>query len=316
VNAPAPLVSVRDVSVRFASPRGGTFRAVEDVTLAIQTGEALGLVGESGCGKSTLSRAIVRLVEVEQGSIAFSGQDITKLAGSPLRALRRRVQIVFQDSGAALNPRHTIETALREPLEIHALHTDRRGERIRELLTKVGLHDDVLARYPHELSGGQKQRVGIARALAVEPELIVLDEPVSALDASVRAQVMNLLADLQQELRLTYLFVSHDLAMVRQLCARTAVMYLGRIVEEGPTDDVLLRARHPYTKALRASVPSADPTKRRTTAPLAGEPASALSRPPGCAFAPRCPDAIDDCKKAVPPLVQLGPSHVACIRAS
>jgi oligopeptide transport system ATP-binding protein len=288
------LVVARGVSVRYPVRRGWSsafVHAVSDVDLEIHSGETLGLVGESGSGKSTFGRALLRLVELHAGDIAFDGTNITKLSARALRPLRRRMQMVFQDPSGALDPRLTIAAAIAEPLAIHRLTATRaeRDARIDELLAKVGLRPELARRYPRELSGGQRQRVGIARALAVAPRFIVCDEPISALDVSIQAQIVNLLADLQAAEQLTYLFISHDLKIVRHTCDRVAVMYLGRIVELADAATLYLSPSHPYTKALLSAVPSLDPVKRRDRIVLAGDVPSALDPPRGCAFHPRCP---------------------------
>ncbi len=297
--SPVPLLSVEDLVVRYTRPAGlfgrETVEAVRGVSLDIAPGETLGLVGESGCGKSSLARAILRLVEPASGRVTFDGADVLALAPAPLRALRRRMQIVFQDPWASLNPRLTVGAAVREGLEIHRLaRGPEAGRRVAALLEEVGLPADSAGRYPHEFSGGQRQRVAIARALAVEPDLLICDEPVSALDVSVQAQVLNLLADLQRHRRLAMLFVSHDLAVVRHLAPRVAVMYLGRIVEEGPAEVVLHAPRHPYTQALLSAAPVPDPQAARTRVALTGEPPSPTREPAGCAFHPRCPHPAKD----------------------
>ncbi len=310
--APVPLVELAGLSRHFPvqvarTPRPGegalsravrglvreraVVRAVDDVSLTIHTGEALGLVGESGCGKTTLGRLVVRLLEPTAGAIRFAGADVAHLSQTELRPLRRQMQMIFQDPYASLNPRMTVGQMIGEPLVIHRLGATRRerDERVLALLAKVGLRADSARRYPHELSGGMRQRVGIARALAVEPRFIVADEPVSALDVSIQAQIVNLLAALKRDGSLTYLFVSHDLAVVRHLCDRVAVMYLGRIVELAPVDALFAQPLHPYTTALLAAVPATDPARRRLRVVLDGEAPSPLRPPPGCAFHPRCP---------------------------
>jgi oligopeptide/dipeptide ABC transporter ATP-binding protein len=309
--APAPLLDVQDLAVHFLRRTGplGTrreiVRAVDGVSFTIAPRETLGLVGESGCGKSTLARAVLRLIEPAAGRVRFAGTDLLDLRPRALRPLRRRMQIVFQDPWTSLNPRMTIGAAIREGLLIHRLAAGREADRrVRQLLEEVGLPAEAAERYPHEFSGGQRQRAGIARALAVEPDLIVCDEPVSALDVSVQAQVLNLLADLQERRGLAYLFISHDLAVVRHLAPRVAVMYLGRFVEEGPAERIFAAPRHPYTRALLSAVPVPDPETRRTRIVLDGEPPSPVRPPPGCPFHPRCPHPAKDarCRAEPPPL--------------
>ncbi len=311
--ADEPLVAVRNVSVRYPVGRAGFWggerllvQAVEDVTLSIDRGRTLGLVGESGSGKSTLGRAILHMAPLSSGSIVFDGEDITATRGETLRQLRRRMQIVFQDPYASLNPRMTVLETVAEPLVVHGLARSpaQTRDRVASLLTTVGLSADALPRYPHSFSGGQRQRIGIARALALEPDFIVADEPVSALDVSIRAQVVNLLQSLQKELGLTFLFIAHDLAVVRHISHRIAIMYAGRVVEIGDSDDICLRPQHPYTEALLAAVLQPDPVAERRRAHIAyeGEVPSPLNPPPGCAFAPRCPLASDRCRSELPAL--------------
>ena len=284
------------------------------VDLAVYEGETLALVGESGCGKSTLGRLLLGLLPPTQGQVFFDGQDLAALPPARLRALRRQMQLVFQDTAAALNPRWTVGQSLAEPLRIHNLCP--RGEyaaRGAALLTQVGLAPDLLDRYPHQLSGGQRQRVGLARALALSPRLVVCDEPVSALDVSVQAQMLNLLADLQRAQGLTYVLISHDLGVVRHSADRVCVMFLGRVCEVGPTQALFSAPRHPYTKFLLDSVPRPDPTRRGESGPpLAGEIPSPVHPPSGCRFRTRCPYAQDICAQTVPPLTGAGDHQAAC----
>jgi oligopeptide transport system ATP-binding protein len=290
-------------------------RAVDGVSLDVRAGETLGLVGESGCGKSTLGRALLRLTDLTSGRVEFEGRDISTLSRSALRPVRRQMQMIFQDPYASLNPRKRVSSIIGMPLRIHsACPRSEIPERVRELLGLVGLRPEHADRFPHEFSGGQRQRIGIARALALKPRLVIADEPVSALDVSVQAQVINLLADLQDELGLTYVFVAHDLSVVRQVSDRIAVMYLGRIVELGPAERVATRPVHPYTEALLSAVPVPDPDigARRERIVLRGDVPSPINPPSGCRFHPRCPHATDICRTEEPPLVQhLPDGHVA-----
>jgi oligopeptide/dipeptide ABC transporter ATP-binding protein len=310
------LVQIRGVSKHFQAKKG-MVRAVEDVTLDIRQGETLGLVGESGCGKSTLGRTILRLIDPTAGTIRFGPDDITRMPQSTLRPLRRRMQIIFQDPYASLNPRMTVGAAIAEPIDIHKLARTRaeRDARVQSLLEKVGLRPDAARRYPHEFSGGQRQRIGIARALAVEPRFIVCDEPISALDVSIQAQIVNLLQDLQKEANLTYLFISHDLKVVRHIADRVAVMYLGRVVELAEAATLYRDPKHPYTQALLSAVPTVDPAARQKRIILEGDVPSPLDPPRGCAFHPRCPvkDKPKACFEEVPKLRTLGNgSEAAC----
>ena len=307
----SPLLEVTRLSVHFPVSSGlfsrgsKVVRAVEDVSISVARGETLALVGESGCGKSTLGRAILRLVEPTSGEVRFDGVDVTRLDAPALRKLRRRMQIVFQDPYSSLDPRMSVRDIVAEGLVIHGLGGDATSldAKVGALLAKVGLPADAMGRRPHAFSGGQRQRIGIARALALSPDLIVCDEPTSALDVSVQAQVLNLLVDLQRELGLAYLFISHDLKVVEHLAHRVAVMYLGRIVETATAAELFRARRHPYTDALFSAVPVPDPAAKRTRLPVSGEPPSPLSPPPGCAFHPRCPKARPGkCDAEAPPL--------------
>jgi oligopeptide transport system ATP-binding protein len=318
-----PLLEVRDLVKHFPVRHGafgrirGQVRAVDGVSFDLWRGETLGLVGESGCGKSTTGRALLRLVEPTAGEVRFDGQDVRALDRDGLRALRRRAQLVFQDPVASLNPRLSVGAMLEEALTVHRLGGPNRRDRAVELLEQVGLSADHIDRYPHEFSGGQRQRLGIARALSVEPDLLVLDEPVSALDVSVQAQVINLLADLQEKLGLTYLFIAHDLALVEHVSDRVAVMYLGRIVEIASAPELYAEPRHPYTHALLSAVPRPDPARRRTRERivLEGDVPSPIAPPSGCPFHPRCPNPAKDarCTQVLPLLVPSdGSRGVAC----
>jgi oligopeptide transport system ATP-binding protein len=311
------LISVRDLVKSFPI-RGGllsrevaSVKAVSGVSFDIRRGETLGLVGESGCGKSTLGRSILRLIEPTSGQIFYKGQELTELGSSELRRLRRRMQIIFQDPYASLNPRMTVEEILGEPLDIHKLARTKaeRRERILKLLDLCGLRREAISRYPHEFSGGQRQRICIARALAVEPEFIVCDEPVSALDVSIQAQIINLMRDLQKELGLTYLFIAHDLKVVEHISTRVAVMYLGKVVEMSSAEDLYSNPKHPYTRALLSAIPVPDPTIRKERVILRGDVPSPISPPSGCYFHPRCPIAKDNCRVDAPHLRNLSASE-------
>jgi oligopeptide/dipeptide ABC transporter ATP-binding protein len=317
-----PLLEVRNLVKHYEGGgmfrKGPAVRAVDGVSFSIGRGETLALVGESGCGKSTVGRTILRLMEPTGGETIFEGREVFQLEREELRAARRRMQIVFQDPYSSLDPRMTIGDSIAEGIEIHQLAPRREiPGRVAGLLEEVGLDREYAARYPHEFSGGQRQRIGIARALAVEPAFLVCDEPVSALDVSVQAQVLNLLMDLQARRGLSYLFIAHDLAVVRQIAHRVAVMYLGRIVETGPTDEVLGRPRHPYTQALLSAVPEPDPESKRLRIVLAGDPPSPSNPPSGCHFHPRCFHPAKDgrCSAEGPMLRELGRAQVACHHA-
>jgi len=310
----APLVEAQDLTVEYRAEGGGTVKAVGGVSFSIQRGETLGLVGESGCGKSSLGRALLRLEPAKSGRVLFDGQDISALSQSALRPLRRRMQLVFQDPVASLNPRMTVGAILSEALTIHGLFEGpARGPRVAELLEQVGLRPDAANRHPHEFSGGQRQRVGIARALAVQPDFVVLDEPVSALDVSIQAQIINLLMELQHALSLTFLFIAHDLSVVRHLSHRVGVMYLGHVVELASAAQIFEAPLHPYTQALLASVPRLPPAPPRPRTALKGDPPSPLQPPAGCPFHPRCPVAVERCQTQRPLLRVVGEGQcVAC----
>ena len=316
----APLVSVRDLKMHFPIHSGllkrrtGEVRAVDGISFDVHSGETLGLVGESGCGKSTAGRAVLRLYEPTDGTITFEGRDITHLEGEALRSTRPRMQMIFQDPQACLNPRMTVGAIVAEPLvEHHAMGRDERNARVRDLLDQVGLNPDYVNRYPHEFSGGQRQRIGIARALALDPDFIVCDEPIAALDVSIQAQVVNLLEDLQAKHGLTYLFISHDLSMVRHIADRVAVMYLGRIVELAPREALFAQPLHPYTKALLSAVPVPDPVVEATREHivLTGDVPSPADPPSGCVFRTRCPIARERCASEVPEFRDHGSGHMA-----
>src|SRR5215211_787508 len=319
------LLSVKNLKMHFPITQGiilqkqvGSVKAVDDVSFDIKQGETLGLVGESGCGKSTTGRAILQLYKPTAGSVEFNGRNLVTLKSGEMRRMRREVQMIFQDPYASLNPRMTVGSIIGEPLEIHNLAKGRaKTERVQELLRTVGLNPYFANRYPHEFSGGQRQRIGIARALAANPDFIVADEPVSALDVSIQAQIVNLLEDLQEQFGLTYLFIAHDLSVVKHISDRVAVMYLGKIAELAGRNELYENPLHPYTKALLSAVPVPDPSveQKRERIILTGDVPSPLRPPPGCVFHTRCPIAIDECRERIPEWREVQPDHwVACHR--
>ena len=321
----APLLEVTGLAKHYPVRKGlilakqvGTVRAVDGVSFALNRGETLALVGESGCGKSTTARLVLRLIEPSAGTLRFAGEDITGIGGSALRAMRRRMQIVFQDPYASLNPRLTVAETIAEPMQVHGIgDAASRRRRVEELLSLVGLRSFHAQRYPHEFSGGQRQRIGIARALSVQPDLVVCDEPVSALDVSIQAQVVNLLKDLQRRFGLAYLFIAHDLSVVEHIADRVAVMYLGKIVELASAADLYREPLMPYTQALLSAVPVPDPTAKRQRIVLSGDVPSPADPPSGCPFHPRCMHPRKDaaCSRITPPLEEKEPGHlVACIK--
>ncbi len=315
-----PFLKVENLVKKFPI-HGGLFglpvadvHAVSDVSFELKKGETLGLVGESGCGKSTLGRCIIKLLDPTSGKITFKGEDITHVKGDHWRELRKKMQIIFQDPFASLNPKMSIKEILQEPLVIHKLFKTENAmnDRVHELAELVGLRPEFLSRFPHEFSGGQRQRVGIARALAVEPELIICDEPVSALDVSIQAQVINLLMDLQKRFGLSYIFIAHDLKVVEHVSHEVAVMYLGKIVEQAKSEQIYLSPQHPYTRALLSAIPVSDPDKKnRDRIILTGDVPSPINPPSGCHFHPRCPIVTEHCKTVVPKLEEKRPAHIA-----
>lgn len=319
-----PLLTVRGLKMHFPITRGiifqrqvGAIKAVDGLDFTMYKGETLGLVGESGCGKSTTGRAILQLYRPTEGSVNFEGVELTQTRGEELRKMRRRMQMIFQDPYASLNPRMTVGSIIGEPLEVHGIGANKRErqERVQELLKTVGLNPYFVNRYPHEFSGGQRQRIGVARALAVNPAFIVCDEPISALDVSIQAQIINLLEDLQEELGLTYLFIAHDLSVVRHISDRIAVMYLGKIVELADRDDLYENPMHPYTQALLSAVPIPDPQieMQRKRIILEGDVPSPANPPKGCNFSTRCPRVMDICREQEPPFKEYSPGHhTAC----
>jgi|UniRef100_UPI00404A98F7 oligopeptide/dipeptide ABC transporter ATP-binding protein len=320
-NSATPLLEIRDLHMHFPVREGvlmrakKSCRAVDGVNLSIAPGETLGLVGESGCGKSTLGRSIVRLYKPTAGQILFEGYDLAKSHGADLKAHRRQLQMIFQDPVDSLNSRHTVGDIIAEPFVIHNMGDDAwRKTRVQELLAKVGLPANAYERFPFEFSGGQRQRIGIARAIALEPKLIVCDEPVSALDVSIQSQVLNLMLDLQRDMKLSYLFIAHNLAVVKHVSDRIAIMYLGRIVELADADTIYQAPKHPYTRALISAIPTPDPSKKKQRIVLQGDVPSPIDPPSGCPFHPRCPHATDRCKAEMPLLRTAGDAgqQVAC----
>jgi peptide/nickel transport system ATP-binding protein len=312
----APLLEVKQLK-RYFGPATRPVRAVDDVSFSIRPGETLGLVGESGSGKSTIGRTLLRLIDATDGQVLYRGEDLTAASPRRMRALRSKLQIIFQDPYASLNPKMRVRDILGEALATHGIGKDRaaREARIAELLQLVGLRPEHASRYPHEFSGGQRQRIGVARALAVEPEFIVADEPLSALDMSIQAQVVNLLCELRERLALTLLFISHDLDVVEYLCDRVVVLYLGRVMEVAPTAQLFANPQHPYTRALLAASPKPDPEIKTEPIVLRGEIPSPVDPPTGCVFRTRCPHAVEACAAARPTLAEVGPGHwKACIR--
>jgi len=312
------LLEVRGLKKHFPIRRGvfsrvsGYVRAVDGVDLTLRRGETLGLVGESGSGKTTAGRCILRLMEPTAGSVRFDGVDLLSLPHAEMRKMRREMQVIFQDPYGSLNPRMKVGSIVGEPLAIHRIAKgSERENRVADLLRRVGLDPSAMKRYPHEFSGGQRQRIGIARALALKPKLVICDEPVSALDVSIQAQVVNLLMDLQEEFSLTYLFIAHDLSVVEHISDRVAVMYLGKIVEVADAETLYRDPQHPYTRALLSAIPVPDPDSRPQRVPLKGDLPSPASPPPGCAFHPRCPVAVERCSRVEPSLADLGGGHLA-----
>lgn len=313
-----PILEVKNLKKHFRTPKG-MLHAVDNITLDIQKGKTLGVVGESGCGKSTAGRAILRLLEPTSGEVIFEGKDILKLNQDELRDMRRKMQIIFQDPYSSLNPRMTISNIIAEPLKLHKMceTVAEREARVVDIMETVGLANRLMNAYPHELDGGRRQRVGIARALVLNPSFIVCDEPVSALDVSIQAQILNLMQDLQDQMELTYIFITHNLSVVNHLADEIAVMYLGQIVEKAPVDELFENPKHPYTRALLSAIPVPSLKARKEVQPLKGEISSPINLPQSCRFVPRCPLTYNQCTYGVPPLENLGRGHyVACYRCN
>ena len=313
------ILEAKNIKKHFPIKKGlllrqvGSVKAVDDVSLIVKKGETLGLVGESGCGKSTLGRTLIRLYEPTSGELKFHGQDFLKSGGDTLRKQRKNIQMIFQDPYASLDPRMTVGQIIRQPMDIHNVGTnEERNKRVVELIELVGLRKGHVNRYPHEFSGGQRQRICIARAIALNPELIICDEPVSALDVSIQAQILNLLKDLQEKLGLTYIFISHDLSVIEHICNRIAVMYLGKIVEIADRDELFRNPQHPYTQALIGAIPRVGQGKKKMKKSLGGEVPSPINPPSGCAFHPRCPHKMDICSQQMPVLEGAGTHQKAC----
>ena len=325
-NNPVNILEAKNIKKYFPIRKGfflkhvGDVKAVDDISLTVRKGETLGLVGESGCGKSTLGRTLIRLYEPTAGQIQFNGKDFLTLSGSELRASRKNIQMIFQDPYASLDPRMTVGQVIEQPFIIHGLlSSDEREAKVKELLELVGLRPSHINRYPHEFSGGQRQRIAIARAIALNPELIICDEPVSALDVSIQAQILNLLKDLQERLGLTYIFISHDLSVIEHVCDRIAVMYLGKIVEISERDELYKSPKHPYTQALLASIPTIGAGKKKMIKILSGEIPSPINPPSGCTFHPRCSYANEQCKKEIPALLPVAGNRlnlVSCFKVN
>ncbi len=309
-----PILEVRNLKKYFKTSRG-MLHAVDDISFTIERGKTLGLVGESGCGKSTTGRAILRLIEPTSGEVIFEGVDICKLSGEQMRKKRKDMQIIFQDPFSSLDPKKTVNQIIAEPIRENRIIRDKhkREDRVLELMETVGLAERLINTYPHELDGGRRQRIGIARALAMEPKIIICDEPVSALDVSIQAQILNLLKELQESMGLTYIFITHDLAAVNHFSDDITVMYLGKIVEKAPVEDLFTNPIHPYTRALLSAIPVPDLSEKRRRISLKGEITSPVNLPDECRFAPRCYECIDRCRQGIPPLVEVAPNHfVSC----